>query len=341
MPPVKLVLRIALALALTGILVGAVLLLVPVDRVREALRAFAPLWLLPLAACYALTFVLRAARFRALGIPLPFGAMLGVVSVYLFLVRVTPLRSGEVALPVIVKRLCGTSLTHGFTAVALSHLSDLAALAFATLVALCAAPDVRAAIGPLWTVLIGLGLAAVVAAYFVLPAAAGRAAARLARRFRTRRPSLAERLERMAGTLGEVRRLSRVAAGPVWLWTALQWVAAAGTFWAAAASVGIDIGLARVVLGSAASVLAGVLPVSGIGSFGAFEGAWAAGFVLVGVPSGAAVASALIMSAATFVLAGIAAGLSVGVGLRKQRESTVDSRQSTDPARSDGDAEGG
>ena len=336
----KAALRILLGLALTGLLVAAIVLYVPVSRVREALASFDPVWLVPLVACYGLTFAFRAARFRALGIPLSWPAMFGVVSVYLFLVRVTPLRSGEVALPVIVKRLCGTSLTHGFTAVALSHLSDLTALALTTLIALFGAPDVREMIGPVWTTVIGLGLCAVIAGYFLLPAVGARVASALAKRLRTSRPTLAERLERMSRTMDEARIVARRAAGPVWFWTVLQWLAAVGSFWAAARSVGIDVGLARIVLGSAASILAGVLPVSGIGNFGAFEGAWAAGFVLVGVPSGAAVASALIMSAATFVFAGIAAGLSVGVGLRSQRESTVDSRQSTVPSRGAKDSEG-
>ncbi len=328
-------LRIALGLALTGLLVAAILYFVPLERVRDALASFHPLWLLPLVVCFGLTFAVRAARFRALGIPLPFGSMFGVVAVYLFLVRVTPLRSGEVALPVIVKRLCGTSLTHGFTAVALSHLSDLSALAVATLLALLAAPDVRAAIGPPWTALIGAGLCVVVAGYFFLPALGARIAAALARRQRTRRPALAERLERMSRTMEEVRVVARRAAGPVWFWTVLQWVVALGSFWAAARSVDIDIGPARLVLGSAASILAGVLPVSGIGNFGAFEGAWAAGFVLVGVPSGPAVASALILSAATFVVAGITAGIAVAVGLRRRGQQAVDSRQSTVDSRPD------
>jgi len=324
---VKLARRIALATVLTGLLVGAIVLFVPVSRVRDALTLFDPLWLLPLVACFLLTFVCRAARFRALGIPLSLPTMTGVVSVYLFLVRVTPLRSGELALPVVVKRLCGTSLTHGFTAVALSHLSDLTALAVTTLIALLGAPDVRAAIGPLGTALIGLGLGAVIAGYFFLPGLGARLAALLARRMRSPRPALAERLERMSRTMDDARVVARRAAGPVCFWTVLQWAAAVGSFWAAARSVGIDVGLARIVLGSAASVLAGVLPVSGIGSFGAFEGAWAAGFVLVGVPSGAAVASALIMSAATFVTAGIAAGIAVAVGLRKHGNGAIDNQQ--------------
>ncbi|MDI7266635.1 MAG: lysylphosphatidylglycerol synthase transmembrane domain-containing protein [Myxococcota bacterium] len=317
----KIAVRILPAFALTGALVGLILVFVPIDRVRQAFRAFDPVWLAPLVGCYALTFPFRAARFRAFGIPLSFPSMLGVVSVYVFAVRVAPLRSGEVALPVIVKRLSGTPLTHGFAAIALSHLSDLAALALATLAALVAAPDVRAAIGPVWTTLVGAGLAAVIAGYFLVPALAGRSASWLARRLRAARPALADRLDGSARTLEEVRAVARRAAGPAALWTALQWVAAVGSFWAAAESVGIDLGLARIVLGSGAAVLAGVVPISGVGSFGAFEGAWAAGFVLVGAPSGAAVASALVMSASTFAFTGLAAGACMLVRLagRKTR----------------------
>jgi len=316
-------LRIALGIALTAALVAIIVAFVPVERVREALRSFDPVWLAPLVACYALTFACRAARFRALGIPLGFGAMYGVVSAYQFLVRVLPLRSGEAALPVLVKRLCGASLAHGFAAIALSHLLDLAALALAALLALLAAPDVRATIGPVWTTLIGVGLVAMVLGYFFLPATAGAVASRLARRLRAKRPGAADRLDGIAHTLGEIRSISHRVAGLAAVWTALAWVAAVGTFWSAAESIGITVGPARVVLGSAAAVLAGVLPVSGVGTFGAFEGAWAGGFVLVGVPSGPAVASALVMSAATFLYAGAAAGAFAWIRLRAGRGETA------------------
>lgn len=300
--------RIAVGLAVTGAIVAAILTVVPLRRIGAAFGAFDPIWLVPLSACYLATFAVRAARFQALGIPIPMPALFGVVSVYQFLVRVMPFRSGEAAFPVLARRVAGVRLTRGVAAVALSHLLDLAALAVAMLGSLLAAPDIRETLGPAWTALAIGGLGAAAATYFVFPPLAIVLADRLSGAFASRRQVLAERLRGASETLGQVRAISRRSVGRSAALTALGWIAALASFRCAAAAVGIAIDLPHLVLGAAAAVLAGVLPIGGVGNFGTFEGAWAAGFVLAGIDSGAAVASALVMSATTFLIAGAAAG---------------------------------
>jgi hypothetical protein len=302
--------RVVAAAVVTAGLVTLIAFAVPYDEVVDALAAFSPAWLVPLVAAYGLSFAARAARFRALGVDLSLPALVGVSAIHQFFNRVMPFRTGELAFPVLVRRLCGASLVEGLAVVVLCRLLDLAFVASSFLVALLGVPAARAAVGPTGTVLIAALVPVLLAGYLFLPSLGGRLARRLATRFADRRPGWAERLERTAGTLDGVRRISRRSFLGAVGWTVLQWTATVVAFWAAVASVDIAIGPAEVVVGSSVAVLAGVLPIGGLGSFGTLEAGWTAGFVLVGVPAGPAVASALVLSGVTFAAGAVLAGAS-------------------------------
>jgi len=313
------------AVVITGGLAALIVLAVPSRDVAAALEGFDPLWLAPMLASYFATYVCRAARFRGLGVPLSLATLSGVSAIHQFMNRIMPLRTGELAFPVLVRRLCGTNLVEGLTLVLLVHLLDLAAVALAFLAALLAVPGARSAIGPVGTALVAASLPALLVGYLVLPSLGSRVAGRLALRLRDRRPRWAERLEHAATALASVRTVSRRAFVAAVVWTALQWLATFAFFWASLAAVGLSLGPADVIVGSSAAIVAGVAPVAGIGSFGTLEGGWAAGFVLVGLPAGAAVASALVMSGTSFGFALVLAGIA-WIWLSRRRSSARDPR---------------
>ncbi|MBI5489920.1 MAG: flippase-like domain-containing protein [Deltaproteobacteria bacterium] len=302
--------RIAAAVTVTAGLGVLIALAVPFADVAAAMGRLDPAWLAPLLAAYALSFVARAARFRALGVDLPLHVLIGVSGIHQFLNRVLPLRTGELAFPVLVRRLSGAPFVQGFALVVLCRLLDLVFVVLSFLAALLAVPAARAAVGPVGTVLLAALLPVLLAGYLFLPSLAGYAARRLAVRLAVRRPAWSQRLERAAGVLDEVRRVSRRAFAGAAAWTVLQWLPTVAAFWCAVAAFGVAVGPAEVVVGSTLAVLASVVPLPGVGSFGTLEAGWTAGFVLVGVPAGSAVASALVLSGVTFLAAGILAGIS-------------------------------
>jgi uncharacterized membrane protein YbhN (UPF0104 family) len=318
--PRRRALRIVAGLLVTGGLAALIAVAVPFRETAAALGKLDASWLVPMLAAYAFTFVCRAVRFRALGIRLPLPVLLGVSSIHQFMNRVLPLRTGELAFPVLVRRLCDTSLVEGFTLVVLVRLLDLASVVLAFFLALLGVPAARAAIGPVGTALVAAALPALVAGYLLLPSVGVRVARRLAARFALRRPGWAQRLEQAAGTLELVRGASRRAFLAAAGWTVLLWTATFVAFWAAITAVGIELGPAELVVGSTAAIVASVLPIGGIGSFGTLEGGWAAGFVLVGVAGGPAVASALVVSGTSFAFAGVVAGIAwVALSRRRSR----------------------
>jgi uncharacterized membrane protein YbhN (UPF0104 family) len=306
--PRRRALRVLLALAVTAALAGLIAWAVPFGDVLDALERFDPLWLPALLGSYALTFPCRAARFRALGVPLGLVDLTAVATIHQFMNRVLPVRAGELAFPVLVRRLCGTSLVEGVALVALGHLLDLALIAVAFLAGLLAVPQARAAVGPVGTALVAAALPAMVAGYLLLPSLGSRLARALAARWRERRPRWSTRLEHAAETLAAVRTVSRRAFFSALVWTILLWLTTFGACWATMVAMAVPVEPASVVVGSTAAVLASVVPIGGIGSFGTLEGGWAAGFVLVGVAPAAAVASALVLSGTTFAFTLVAAG---------------------------------
>ncbi len=306
-------LRIAASVAVTAGLAALIALAVPYGEVADAFENLDLIWLVPMMAAYALTFPCRAARFRSLGVPLSLPALTGVSAIHQCMNRLLPLRTGEFAFPVLVRRLCGKSLVEGLALVALCLLLDLAVVIVAFLAALLAVPQAREAVGPVGTALIVASFPVLIAGYLLLPGWGGSIARALGRRMAARHPRAAERLEQAASTLEAVRTLSRRGFFGALVWTVLQWAALFVTFWATLAASGIQLGPAEVVAGSTAAIIAAAVPVGGIGSFGTLEGGWAAGFVLVGVARGPALASALVASGSSFAFVLLLAAISWAV----------------------------
>jgi uncharacterized membrane protein YbhN (UPF0104 family) len=79
----------------------------------------------------------------------------------------------------------------------------------------------------------------------------------------------------------------------VTLATLISWVMAFWMFYAFLRGFGIDISFMRVVFGSTIALITSALPVGGLGNWGTLEVGWAAGFLLVGLSKGKAIATGL------------------------------------------------
>ena len=75
--------------------------------------------------------------------------------------------------------------------------------------------------------------------------------------------------------------------------------------------------------GSSAAIVGSTVPISGLGTFGALEGGWTAGFVAVGVESATAASTAIIMSGLTLLFAVILGAIGwVALGMVRPAEET-------------------
>jgi len=86
------------------------------------------------------------------------------------------------------------------------------------------------------------------------------------------------------------------------------WMLTYGVFFTVMRALGMEVSVAQVVLGATAGVVTGFLP-GGIGSFGTLEAGWTLGFVLVGLGKSEAAASGIGVSLITLVYAAIMAAV--------------------------------
>ncbi len=229
---------------------------------------FSPGWLALLFVLTALSYLLRAVRVYDYSLDLlrgNFPATLRLSILHNTLNNFLPMRLGELAYPILMKRYFGQGLTAGGVTLLWIRVLDLHFLLFIGLVFLVVAGgDVR------WAWLLPPWLALVPGMYW----AHGRL-----------QDWSAGRQGRLHALLGKVLGHVPDSAGRfyrIWLWTALSW----GFKFVAFAAVVLhfaDIGLWKAVLGTIGAELSSVLPIHGIAGSGSYELAMAAVLLPLGV----------------------------------------------------------
>jgi uncharacterized membrane protein YbhN (UPF0104 family) len=241
-------------------------------------REIAPSHLAGLLALAALSYVLRAVRaYDALRhlVRGRFPAMLRVTALHTAANNLLPMRLGEAAFPILVRRHFGLRLTHGTLALAWIRLMDLHVLGVVAVVAVLLSTG--GAFGG-WLLLAAWALALPLGVR-LLPAAAGRATPH--------------------GVLGRVLRAVR-ETGPedvpelarLYLWTVLSWIAKLAAFAAITAHF-LDAPVGTLLAGIVGAELSSVLPFHGVAGAGSYEAAMVAALYPFGVEPSAALAAAV------------------------------------------------
>jgi|MudIll2142460700_1097286.scaffolds.fasta_scaffold104381_2 uncharacterized membrane protein YbhN (UPF0104 family) len=241
-------------------------------------RDLAPSHLIALLALAALSYVLRAVRaydaLRSL-VRGRFLTMLRVTILHTAANNLLPMRLGEAAFPILVRRHFGLRLTRGTLALAWIRLMDLHVLGLVAGVALLLS---TAGSLPAWLVVAGWTLALPLGVR-LLPLLAERVAAgglpgRLLRAVRETGPADAPELARL------------------YLWTALSWAAKLAAFAAIAAHF-LEAPAGTILAGIVGAELSSVLPVHGVAGAGSYEAAMVAALYPFGVEPGAALSAAV------------------------------------------------
>jgi uncharacterized membrane protein YbhN (UPF0104 family) len=266
---------------------------------------------------WVVIYVGRACRFVLLAPRTPFATMLAITAVHAFLLRLLPLRTGELAYAFLVRRAGSAGLGESLIALLLVRILDSTCVVILFAVALAfhqgtylgdrqlgiAAASVAA--------LLGAALVAALPTLLRAGLALSRGAARLLR--------LTARLGRLLDKGGEaVAAFARVRRGTVLAVAGLSmllWLLTFGAFFAIMRAFLMPVDVAQTVLGSTAAVVTGFLPIGGIGSFGTLEAGWALGFALVGLDRTRAIASGFGVSITTFGY-GAVLGLLGWIGLQ-------------------------
>jgi uncharacterized membrane protein YbhN (UPF0104 family) len=241
-------------------------------------RDLAPSQLAGLLALAVLSYVLRAVRaWDALRAQIGgrFLTMLRITVLHTAANNLLPMRLGEAAFPLLVRRHYGLRLTRGTLALAWIRLMDLHVLGLVAGIALLLSTGEAL---PAWLA-VATWLLALPLAVRLLPALGRRAAGH----------GLVGRLLRAVRETGpaDVAELSRL-----YLWTALSWAAKFAAFTAITAHF-LEAPTGALLAGIVGAELSSVLPFHGVAGAGSYEAAMVAALYPFGVSPDAALGAAV------------------------------------------------
>jgi len=290
------VVRALVGVVFTGLVVWLAATRLTVETLSQTLERVT--WTPALAAlvAYVAVVFVRAARFSVAGARTSFANLTCIAAAHAALLRVMPLRSGELAYGVLLQRSGGGGFGEGLASIAMLRVLDLATVlpAAAAIVALGPVGWSTEWAGPA----LAIAGVAMVAVFFALGPISRGLARRIASGADRQRPGLvAKGVSALASAydLPLSRRLGLLAL-TVAMWAlVLAWFHL--TLWAIGLEPSPIEGASVGVLG----VVGSVLPVSLLGSFGPMEGGFSLGLVAIGRPEAAAVADSVVASGLTFL----------------------------------------
>lgn len=232
---------------------------------------------------FALVNVVRGLRIarltsRYVGIPVDARSGVGLATVTNLANHVLPLRLGEVVYVTLSRSVFEVPLAQGAGVLLTMRIYNLVGLTLLALLGLTQAPMLESAVSvPAFTALALALLVIAIRLDMVFAIAARFVPGKLAAKLREALPFTKE---------------PRFVAGSL-LYSLAIWSIQAVAFALLLDAFAIDVGLGPMVVATSVANLAAVLPLSALGTFGAQEAGWTAGFVAMGVSATAAANSGL------------------------------------------------
>ncbi|MCB9555660.1 MAG: flippase-like domain-containing protein [Deltaproteobacteria bacterium] len=254
-------------------------------------------------------YISRSRRFAAVAPQTSGGTMLAITCVHNFLLRLVPMRMGDLSFAFLVRRAGTSGLAEGILSLVLIRLLDglIVIVIFSVTLALnhavYRADPLPSQIGA--CVVFVLGVLAII--FF-------KRLTHLGLRILQGTLSLlgvkrSNRLRSAVDKLGEAIAAFDKLRAPVLVvlctTTVIQWILTFALAYVLLRAFHVEVTVAQAILGTTASIVSGFLPIGGIGSFGALEAGWTLGFTLVGLSPTVAVATAFGYSLSTLAFAAI------------------------------------
>ncbi len=299
--------RLAFGVAVTVGLLAALAGAVDLADVRDVLLGADPRWIAVGLVLYALLQSVRAVRFKLLAPDAPIGILLSVHAVQALLLRVMPMRTGELAFAWLMRRAGARGFAESLVGIVILRILDLASVTTIFAGGLIVwTGTVQGTSRSSVALAIGLGAVCAFVPLYVrhlLVLAHRLVDGSLSALRLTRLPRVQRGQRSLASAVDGARRLSN---GVIWKsagLTFVQWGVNFVLFGVVLDAMHIEVSSGQAVLGGTGSVLGGLLPLAGIGNFGPLEAGWSLGFAAVGVPTDAAITSALGFSVISFLYA--------------------------------------
>ena len=311
--PRQIWLKVVVGLAITGALVGFLAQYIDPEQLASMLANIRLDLCLAGFGLWLLLYMARTWRMVLLAPRTPPLTMFCIASVHNFLLRLLPMRTGDLSWAILVRRAGAAGLGESLLNLLLLRILDVTSVLVFFATALLwdrggvYLGDQRT--GLLWAaVFAGLGL------FFILLmgpllrlglALLAWLCALLGVRENARVKGLLDKIGQAVDAFAEARPRVLIMSG---ISSVVVWLLTYGVFFIGMRALGLPVSVGQVVLGATGGVVTGFLP-GGIGSFGTLEAGWTLGFVLVGLGRSEAAASGFGVSLITLLYAGIMAAV--------------------------------
>lgn len=288
--------RIAAAVVFTAIMVLLMVRNVSVDTLSSCIAQLKPVYALWTIVAYLGIAAARAGRYLLVGAGVSFRGAFEIALMHAAMLRIMPLRSGELAYGFLLKRRNSASLAKSLTDIVLLRVLDMAVVLpmAAFVVALLLKNTVSFALE---------GMAAAVGGLFLgLFFFGGRLSRSLKHRFAAPDTGWMHRvIFRITEIMADSFSLPRKTRFQLLGLTLLMWAGLICWFYFAFLTVGIVNDFSEGAAAGTMGIVGSMLPLSLIGSFGPLEGGIAGGLIAIGHPHRDALAEALVVSLITFL----------------------------------------
>jgi hypothetical protein len=301
--------KVLLGLVITFSLFWVLFRYIEIEQLGRLLASMRWSWCLAGLGFWVALYCARSVRFVQLAPRTPYLTMLSIAAVHNFLLRLLPMRTGDLSYGFLVRRAGTAGLGESLLGLLLLRVLDGTTVMVLFVVSLVLDRGVYVqdrTRGLLWAgagVLLCLALVASLGRLLRLGLGLARGLARglgLERRAGVQR--LLDRVAESVERFGTLRRVTVLQLG---LTSLGVWLLTYGGFFAIMRAFSTPVGYARIVLACTAGVVVSFLPVGGIGTFGTMDMGMAFGLILVGVERSQAVASGIGLSIVTFGYAAV------------------------------------
>ena len=292
----KKIVRVLFAVVGTAALLVAAWKYVSMEVIKASLEKLSFTYLVLALLAYTTVTAARASRFIILQPKLSFLDAFSAAAVHNALLRIMPLRSGELAYGIMLKRMGKGGFGQGVATVLVLRLLDFGMIAGLTAVLAGTYVSSSSYIGQ--TLLVAFF---VLSAAFLFVAAGPVGRALDVHILSERQDGNPPLWVRGVEAIRDVLTLSLGRRIILALSTALLWGVVLFWFFFLMLGVGMDIPLSDAISAGMLGVVGSMLPLSLVGSFGPLEGGFALGFCAVGFEPGYAATVSVLISTFTFI----------------------------------------
>lgn len=287
--------RIITSILITIFLLGILLTQIELNEALSLFLSVSPSWLLIGFFFYTMGYLFRAIRFGfLLNGKIKVRELFPIVCVHYLTNNILPARTGELTYIYLVKKLQRIPVSEGISSLAIARLFDFVAIAllfFISAVFIEDAPQVVSDVLPLVSSLVILFGGVVVIIVFGADKIAGLLETIVFRLGLDRSNIILKTVREVLMNLRIIksRRVILYSLGN----SVLIWLCIYFMNYSLLRGMGFDLGIFEVAVASTLCIFTNILPIPSIGAFGVYEGAWAIGFISLGLSKEAAITSGL------------------------------------------------